>query len=241
MKAWALAATFLIAAATAATARADQDYSAERAASAQSLFATHCASCHGAEGEGSSLAPSLIGKPAALVHFMLDTGRMPAEVPYVQQTHVPPKFSEQQIDALVRYVGSLSMSSDRTLPQVSGGSASRGHDLFAENCQQCHGVGGNGGAVGYGYNKVAPPLSGASVFQVAEAIRSGPGVMPRFGPTVLSDADVDDIARYVNWLQTQDSNPGGIALSNVGPVAEGFVAWFFGLGLLVAVARRLSK
>lgn len=207
---------------------------------ASTLYATHCASCHGTHAQGSALAPSLIGKSAADVHFMVDTGRMPAEVPYVEQEHINPEFSEKQIDDLVRYVGTLSMSTDTSLPEVRRGVVARGRNVYAENCEQCHGVSGNGGAVGSGYSKIAPPLTHASVFQVAEAIRVGPGVMPKFGPSVLSDQDVNDIARYVNYLQTQNSNPGGIALSGVGPVAEGFVAWFFGLGLIVAIARRLG-
>ena len=33
--------------------------------------------------------------------------------------------------------------------------------------------------------------------QVAEAIRAGPGVMPRFGHDVLSERNIDDIASYI--------------------------------------------
>ncbi|MBV9403027.1 MAG: cytochrome C, partial [Candidatus Eremiobacteraeota bacterium] len=58
----------------------------------------------------------------------------------------------------------------------------------------------------------------------------------------LSDQDVSDIAYYVNFIQTQADRPngadaGGIALAHVGPVAEGFVAWLFGLGALVLFVR----
>ena len=82
------------------------------------------------------------------------------------------------------------------------------------------------------------------MFQVGEAVRAGPGVMPRFGRDVLSDQDVDDIARYVNTLAadlvTPREDPGGLSLGHVGPVAEGFVAWFFGLGALVLVVRAIA-
>ena len=53
--------------------------------------------------------------------------------------------------------------------------------------------------------------------------------------------DVDDLAWYVNYLQTQPNNPGGLALANIGPVAEGFVAWVFGIGLLVLLVRQISR
>ncbi|HYL27950.1 MAG TPA: c-type cytochrome [Candidatus Nitrosotalea sp.] len=205
------------------------------------LYATSCASCHGDRGQGSSLAPSLIGLPAVYVHFMLDTGRMPASIPNAGEIPRASRFSEEQIAQIVGYVLTLSPKRpDASLPLVMPGSVNRGRGLFAENCAQCHGAGGDGASVGA--ENVAPSLATATVFQVAEAIRSGPGVMPRFGPDVLSDRDVDDIARYVNFIQTQGNAPdgpdaGGFTLAHLGPVAEGFVAWFFGLGALALYVR----
>ncbi len=205
------------------------------------LYAATCASCHGEHGQGTSAAPSLTGKSAALIHFMLDTGRMPASASGVNEILREPLFTETQMDELVRYVQNLSpVAADRTLPVVSGGNAVRGRKLFAQNCAQCHGVMGDGASVGS--DNVAPSLDVATVFQVAEAIRAGPGVMPRFSRDVLSDEDVDDIARFVNFAQTHGDRPGtlnagGFSLAHAGPVAEGFVAWVFGLGALVLFVR----
>jgi hypothetical protein len=64
--------------------------------------------------------------------------------------------------------------------------------------------------------------------------------MPVFGPGVLSDQDVNDVARYVNVLQTQPADPGEITLANAGPSAEGLVAWIFGIGALIGLARMLG-
>ncbi len=203
------------------------------------LYAQSCASCHGTIGQGSSLAPPLIGVSADYIHFMLDTGRMPAEVSYMEETHKPSIFSKKQIDSLTNYIVAMTSEKDRSLPKVGPGDIRRGRALYAENCQQCHGAGGFGGAVGGGYERVAPPLSQASALQVAEALRAGPGTMPRFGNDVLSDQDVSDIAHYVSYLQTSAA-PGGLQLSNVGPVAEGFVAWVLGLALIVGLARVLG-
>jgi len=201
------------------------------------LYAMFCASCHGTRGTGSRFAPPLVGISATYVHFMLDTGRMPAADPDEGEVSRPPRFSEPEMMQLVRYVSSLSPhSANASLPRVSPGNADRGRELFAENCAQCHGAAANGASVGSA--NVAPSLAGASAFQIAEAIRSGPGVMPRFGPDMLSDRDVDDIASYAGFVQMRGSipaapNAGGFSLAHVGPVAEGFVAWFFGLGALV--------
>lgn len=211
--------------------------------SGQALYEQNCASCHGNNGQGSSLAPSLIDLKAADIHLMLDTGRMPAADPYVNEIHTSPRFSESEMSAIVDYVQSFSTSPDRSLPVLGTGDIARGRALFAENCAHCHGVTGNGASVGAG--NVAPSLMHATVFQVAEAVRGGPPNMPRFSPDVLSARDVSDIARYVNYMQTQSEEPkgenaGGFSLAHVGPVAEGFIAWFFGLGALTLFVRRLG-
>jgi ubiquinol-cytochrome c reductase cytochrome c subunit len=87
----------------------------------------------------------------------------------------------------------------------------------------------------------------ATVLQIAEAIRAGPGVMPKYGPDVLSDRDLDDVARYVTVLQRQtgeaqraSTSAGGVPLGFIGPVAEGFVAWTCGLGLLLLFIRSIG-
>jgi ubiquinol-cytochrome c reductase cytochrome c subunit len=78
--------------------------------------------------------------------------------------------------------------------------------------------------------------------QIAEAVRIGPGVMPTFGTDVIAPSELDDIVSYVGMLQNRSraNNPGGLQLANIGPVAEGFVAWFFGIGLLVLLCRRIG-
>jgi ubiquinol-cytochrome c reductase cytochrome c subunit len=211
---------------------------------APALYGMHCASCHGDHGQGSNVGPSLIGKSAADLHFMLDTGRMPASVPYLGGIHREPRFTQAQIARLVRYIQTFSpVTPSAALPLVMPGDVVRGRALFAENCAQCHGATGGGASVGAA--DVAPALSEATVFQVAEAIRAGPSVMPRFGPDVLSDQDVSDIAHYVNYAQTQadarnGEDAGGFSLAHLGPVAEGFVAWLFGLGALALFVRAIG-
>ncbi|HEX4013938.1 MAG TPA: c-type cytochrome [Candidatus Cybelea sp.] len=211
------------------------------AALGATLYATYCSSCHGSVGQGSNLAPPLIGKPAVDVHFMLDTGRMPAAAPYVNEIPRASHFDERQITAIVQYVLQLSpQPASSALPAVGPGNVDAGRRLFSENCAQCHGATGDGASVGA--NDVAPALSTATLFQIAEAIRAGPGEMPSFGADVLSSRQVDDIAHYVKYVQAhgnlpEGANAGGLSLAHDGPVAEGFIAWLFGIGALVLFVR----
>ena len=109
----------------------------------------------------------------------------------------------------------------------------KGGSLFALNCAACHTITGAGDALAYG--TFAPPLRYASATQVAEAMRTGPGNMPRFTGN-LNDAQVADIVAYVTEKIQHPSNGGGFGLGGVGPVAEGFVALLFGVGGLLLVA-----
>lgn len=207
------------------------------------LYATYCSSCHGMRAQGSRYGPPLVGKSAVLIHFMLDTGRMPAPAPGVNEIPREPRFSSAQTDVLTRYVVDLSpVPVDASLPRVAPGNAGRGRTLYMATCAQCHGAAADGAYVGG--DDVAPDLATATAFQIGEAIRAGPGVMPRFGRGVLSDRDVDDIASFVNLARTQarapNVNAGGLPLAHVGPVAEGLIGWLFGLGALVLFVRRIG-
>ena len=64
--------------------------------------------------------------------------------------------------------------------------------------------------------------------------------MPRLAPDVLSDAQLNNIATYVDYLH-KPKDPGGLNLGYTGPVAEGFVALLFGVGALVLVIRWITR
>jgi ubiquinol-cytochrome c reductase cytochrome c subunit len=209
------------------------------------LYVTRCSSCHGMQGQGSDLAPPLLRKSTSDIHFMLDTGRMPAPTLRGNDIHRSSSLTARQIALIVRYVQAFTPSNAAALPRIVPGDMARGRALFAENCAHCHGAVGDGASVGY--QNVAPSVMHATALQIGEAIRSGPGgIMPRFGTDVLSDGDVSDIATYINYIQTKPKrgssiDAGGISLSHVGPVAEGLVAWLFGIGLLVVFVRAIGE
>ena len=73
----------------------------------KALYLEGCASCHGLNAEGTSVAPSLIGAGAASVHFQVSTGRMPLAAPAVQVERKEPSYTEPQIAALAAYIATL--------------------------------------------------------------------------------------------------------------------------------------
>jgi ubiquinol-cytochrome c reductase cytochrome c subunit len=77
-------------------------------------------------------------------------------------------------------------------------------------------------------------LSDATPEQVGAAVRSGPGQMPVFGSDQLSNKELNNVAAYVQYLRHPE-DPGGLAIGHIGPVPEGFVAWFFGVTALLLV------
>jgi ubiquinol-cytochrome c reductase cytochrome c subunit len=217
-----------------AGAQAPQDVERGRA-----VWMATCASCHGVVGGGTAQGPPVIGSGAAAIDFMVSTGRMPLADPARQPERGRPVLDPAEIRAVIAYLASLGLTGP-TIPRVAPGAGSlpRGQALFQTNCAACHGAAGAGGSVGGG--RVAPSLYRATPLEIAEAIRIGPGAMPPFGEEVLPQADLDAVVRYVLFLQVE-RDPGGLGLGRSGPVAEGFVGWLVGLGLLVLVARLVGS
>ena len=124
-------------------------------------------------------APSLHGVGALAADFYLETGRMPLAASREQPMRTRPAFSQAKIQALIAYVASFGG------PAIPDGQcretarSSKGQSLFALNCAGCHTIQGAGGIV---TGAVVPSLNVATPRQIAEAIRIGPYVMPRFGP-----------------------------------------------------------
>jgi ubiquinol-cytochrome c reductase cytochrome c subunit len=198
------------------------------------LFLQNCASCHGPDGKGGPGGPTLVGSGSAGADFYLSTGRMPLSAPDQRPQRSEPRFSDEEIDALVAYVASLGPGPE--IPQViAGGDLHRGFELYTANCAACHGASGTGNAVGGG--AAAANLHHANAQDIANAMVVGPGVMPRFD---FDQRDQDAIVAYVLYLQ-DPASPGGLPLGGFGPVSEGFVAVVIGLTVFVAVARFVGR
>jgi quinol---cytochrome-c reductase cytochrome c subunit len=104
--------------------------------------------------------------------------------------------------------------------------------LFTENCSGCHQVAAQGGLVVGG---TAPKLDAATPTQIAEAIRIGPYLMPKFTERQLSDRNVDSIIAYLQVAKNPDDR-GGWGIGHLGPIPEGLVAWLLAGAALVGVA-----
>ncbi len=204
-------------------------------AAGEALFAQNCASCHGAQAEGSAIAPNLVGVGPATVDFWVSTGRMPATTTNtVQAERKPPRLDATQALEVAAWVNSLSPAVPYVpYPNLKGANVADGADLFALNCAACHTITGLGNALAY--DTFAPSLHVATAREVAEAIRTGPANMPRFTGN-LNDAQVRDIVAYVTDYIQHPTNIGGAGLGGVGPVAEGFVALLVGVGGLALVS-----
>ncbi len=204
----------------------------------EALYVTHCSSCHGVLGTGTPQAPPLIGVGPAAVDFMLTTGRMPMADPHQPTLRQPPRFSRAESDSLIAYVASLGPGGPPIpVTHPERGNLARGTQLFAGNCAPCHGAVGQGAAVAQG--QVAPSLHEATPTQIAEAVRIGPGPMPKFGDRVIDAGDLDALVRYVVFLRNAP-DPGGLSLGHEGPVIEGFVAWCLALGLMLVAIRLIG-
>jgi ubiquinol-cytochrome c reductase cytochrome c subunit len=198
------------------------------------LYLLGCASCHGADGRGTAQGPELRGVGAAAADFQLSTGRMPNTQPDRQSVRKPPAYTRSQINDLVAYVASLDPGPPIPDVRHPRGNLQEGAQLYLKNCAACHSAAGNGGALSLGRD--APNLHQATPVQVAEAMRTGPGNMPVFGPATFTPKQVNSIVRYVEYLKKPD-NPGGLSLGLVGPITEGLVAILIGLGALMLVSR----
>jgi ubiquinol-cytochrome c reductase cytochrome c subunit len=201
----------------------------------QSLFAANCSSCHGPEALGTTRAPNLQGLGAGTVDFWVSTGRMPLADSSVQATRKPPRFNRLQTLEIASWVQSLTPGVGVQIPVVDtkGADLESGNTLFTLNCAACHTITGAGDALMDGAS--APSLHLATPTQIVEAIRSGPGNMPHFGPGDITNAEARDIATYVSTVIQHPADPGGAGLGGIGPVGEGFVGLLIGVGLLMLV------
>ncbi len=224
---------------------------AQQIARGRDLYQQACASCHGADPNGPSQYPKSVPSMtqvggAAAVDWAVRTGRMPFDSTVGQAiARHKSRFDDADTQALAAYVGNA--VGDAQIPQVdpAQGDIPRGRQAYAQACAACHGMNGAGSALG-GAN-IAPSLLDVKPIDVAEAIKIGPGQMPPGGGLenytpydAQSIATVNDVAAYVQSLQTQPYNRGGLPLGGKGPVPEGFVAWIIGLGALVLVVRWLG-
>jgi ubiquinol-cytochrome c reductase cytochrome c subunit len=224
------------------------------------LYGRYCLACHGLDGSGvgapgrtigagplrrqrqqRATAPSLRGVGALAADFYLRTGYMPLRKVGDQPRRSRVFFDEGEIQAITAYIASLAPGPSIPKPQPSRGAVAEGLHLFTDNCAGCHQIVAEGG---YVTGAVAPALENATDVQIAEAVRIGPYLMPRFSKQQISDRELDSIITYVRYAKHPD-DPGGWSLGHIGPVPEGLVTWFIAavatVGFCVVIGTRLRS
>jgi ubiquinol-cytochrome c reductase cytochrome c subunit len=201
----------------------------------QALYLKDCGVCHGSDGRGTRQGPSLVGSGAAAVDFQISTGRMPLPSPHAESVRRTPKYRHETIRELVAYVQSITGGGGPPIPDVHprAGNVARGGELFRQQCAACHSWSGEGGAL---TDRKAPKVQPATPTQIAEAVRTGPTNMPRFGPAAIADDQLNSLVAYTLYLDNPRDR-GGEPLWHLGPLAEGAAAGILGLGGLLLASR----
>lgn len=215
---------------------------AAAAANGAGLFAANCSRCHGPNGIGTAHdGPSLRGVGAIAADFYLRTGYMPLRSPHDQPSRTRVLFDEGELRALVGYVASLGSGPGIPHPTPARGSVAAGQKLFTEHCAGCHQTVAEGG---YVTGARVPALDEASPTQIAEAVRVGPYLMPRFSAKSISDEQLNDLIAYVQYAK-HPRDPGGWSIGHLGPWPEGVVSWLVATAALVFMCavfgRRIPK
>ncbi len=174
---------------TGSASAASTDATPQQVTQGKQIFLEGCSSCHGINAQGTNtVAPPLVG-----------VGRRGRGLPGRHRPHAaaaerplrqgkPVIYTQEQIDAIAAYIASLAPGP--AIPaasqyDTSGADLQEGGELFRTNCAQCHNFAGNGGALTDG--KAAPSLADATPKQIYEAMLTGPGQMPVFSDTVMTE------------------------------------------------------
>lgn len=146
-----------------------------------------CAACHGAQAQGTDLAPALVPPPTDLsgliAYARKPAGKMPP-VPVATAT-------DKQLADVFAYLQSLAPKT--AAAEELKGNGENGKKLFAAyGCYQCHGRQGAGAATG---PRIGPPA--ISLAAVLRYVRAPTGQMPPYTAKVVSDQDLADIYAFL--------------------------------------------
>jgi ubiquinol-cytochrome c reductase cytochrome c subunit len=225
----------------------------------KALYGRYCVMCHGPNGSGISresnvkvgggplrdqtvqqgAGPSLHGVGALAADFYLRTGYMPLKRIGLQPRRSRVVFEEGELRALIAYVASLGTGPPVPTPRPQRGNLAEGLRLFTDHCAGCHQVVAEGG---YVTDVRVPVIKKDTPTQIAEAVRVGPNLMPKFSKKHISDRQLNSIIAYIQ-ASKQPNDAGGWGIGHIGPVPEGIVTWFIAaialVGLCVLIGERM--
>ncbi len=192
------------------------------------LYLTHCAACHGKDGEGGvglplNLQSFLSVAPEGYIRRSIFYGRLPR--------HMLPFgifLKKEQIEAIATYVRSWQLRDYAGIDQNRvAGSVSRGKLFFDGMCSGCHGRDGLGGPhVGGGHvtNAMAgyagPALNNqgflksatdgyikATMMQGRVGTPMGAYLKGKQGMVELTEEEINDIVAYIRTWEKHGSGP----------------------------------
>ncbi|BBQ03346.1 hypothetical protein BSFA1_84740 (plasmid) [Burkholderia sp. SFA1] len=163
-----------------------------------------CYECHGPVGQGSimsgpALAPAPLPVEAMTAYVRSPKGQMPLYSSKI--------LSDRELIQIHAYLTAIPASPDADRIGLLGAAvetsssskddSGRGQQVYVARCASCHGATGGG--------EVGPSLIGAAerrgVSGVESFVRNPSGAMPKLFPEVLTEADVQAVARYVATLK----------------------------------------
>jgi ubiquinol-cytochrome c reductase cytochrome c subunit len=162
---------------------------------------------------------------------------MPLNDPHAQPWRTRVLFTEGEIRSLVAYVASLGHGPPIPTPQWRRASVPAGKKLFTDHCAGCHQIAIAGGVMP---GARIPPLNQATPRQIAEAVRQGPYLMPKFSPKAITPTQLNDIVAYVQYAKHPDDR-GGWSIGHLGPWPEGLVTWLLAGSVLVALCTLIGR
>jgi ubiquinol-cytochrome c reductase cytochrome c subunit len=178
---------------------------------------------------------------ALAADFYVSTGYMPLASAHAQPTRSRVLFTRRQEKALVAFVASLGRGPRIPTPNLQVGKVNVGMRLFADNCAGCHQIAAQGG---YVTGARVPSLMQATPTQIAEAVRIGPYLMPRFSTSAITPDQLDSLIAYIQYAK-HPADPGGWSIGHLGPWPEGLVTWLLAsvvlVGFCIVIGERARR
>jgi ubiquinol-cytochrome c reductase cytochrome c subunit len=93
---------------------------------------------------------------------------------------------------------------------------------------------------GYVTDARVPLIKEDTATQIAEAVRVGPYLMPKFSKKYISDRQLNSIIAYIE-ASKQPRDIGGWGIGHIGPVPEGMITWFIAAVALIALCVLIGE
>lgn len=151
------------------------------------VYASECASCHGAEGLGTDIGPALRLRDDGLMRFVVRQGRNGAGIPSNMPTYDTSAVTDAQLEDMIDWLDAFP-------------NPTTGEGLYNQYCSTCHGVDGTGGT---SFEAVAGTLRAQTI------IRNGHGgsdyaqrdtYMTAWTADQISDAEIVLIEQWMRQL-----------------------------------------